>query len=60
MKFRGLSELIMATVVLGLPYLWWAVWGAKKDQIPSELKFVLLMIIGVLIATTVVVFLNLR
>jgi hypothetical protein len=60
MRFRGLSELIMSTVVLALPYLWWVVWEAKKHQIPSELKFVLLMIIGSLLATAVVVFINLR
>jgi hypothetical protein len=50
----------MSTVVLALPYLWWVVWEAKKHQIPSELKFVLLMIIGSLLATAVVVCINLR
>jgi hypothetical protein len=60
MKFRGLSELVMAALVLILPYLWWVVWEAKKDEVPSELKFVLLVIIGSLIAMVIVVFFNLK
>ena len=50
----------MSTLVLMLPYLWWVVWEAKKDEIPRELKFVLLMTIGSLLATVVIVFINLR